>query len=402
MTADSLLGMPARLQRDAVQAVYRALLRRDAAEAEIDARLAALESLEQFLHVVLDSEEYAIRGASASAQPTLRVVNSFHPDLARWTLPPGTRSADGIAVVGHEGWLFLASGTNAIVDQFTGAKKMAPGWLKGWSRLMERRQAAVRTLGARMAMLILPDKLAVLEEHYPRALHRTTRRPIERLLGEAQLPIAYPLTELRAAAADGPVCLRTDTHFALRGNELLSRRLCLLLGVAPQFGLGGMPRTDGLTSGDLGSGDLGSRFDPPVVEPVVSLRGTGHAHVLEDNRAEIAAVGGHIGTCRVFANAQAPDPRTLVLFGDSYGFSSETYHGLSFFLAQQFRRVHFVWVPVGWDPRYVEQAEAELVVFQSAERFVSRLPRDEVDVRALAAETIRRRRAAGIETAFAA
>lgn len=389
--------MASALQREEVQALYVRLLRREARDEEVAHQLATVGTVLELLDVVLASAEYRASSGRPAPPPstTPRIVNTHHPDLARWTHPVGTHSPDGMAVVGHEGWLFLATGSNAIVEQFDGRVQMESDWLEGWTRLVARRRAAVDQLGARMAILVVPDKLAILERHFPVSLERTSRRPVERLVEEAELPVVYPIEELSRAPEDDPVALRTDTHFALRGNELLHSALCRALGVTADVTID----PDHLTQ-YLISGDLGSRFTPAIVEPVTTVRGYGRATVTEDNWTEISAVGGHIGTRRTFMNAQASDPRTLVLFGDSYGFASDGYQGLSWFLAQQFRHVHFVWVPMGWDPRYAEAVGADLVAFQTAERFVARLPREQVDVRALAADTIRRREARGLEHAF--
>ncbi len=108
------------------------------------------------------------------------------------------------------------------------------------------------------------------------------------------------------------------------------------------------------------------------------------------HRAEIASVGGHIGTRRITEHPDAPDPRTCVIFGDSFGFG-----GLAWWLSIAFQRTHFVWLPFGWDPDYAAAARAAVVVFQGAERFCVRVPPRAVAVDELAAETLRRR--AGVE-----
>jgi hypothetical protein len=100
----------------------------------------------------------------------------------------------------------------------------------------------------------------------------------------------------------------------------------------------------------------------------------------------------------VFRNEVAPDPRVAVVFGDSFGFSAAYYQGLSWFMAQEFREVHFVWVPFGWDPDYVRRVGAEAVLIQGAERFVARVPHTTVDASGLAEETLRRKRPVDIES----
>jgi alginate O-acetyltransferase complex protein AlgJ len=383
------------LMRDQVVSVYRQVLEREPSEEEIQAQLAGMPDLDALLRVALDSEEYAARlrrrGLNAASSPT--VVNIFHPDLAEWGIQPGTRSADEIAIVGRDGWLFLCGGTNANLGQHVGAVQMEPGWVEEWRAVVRRRDADLRDLGVASALLVAPDKLAVYEEHYPEDLTRQGPRPIERLLAVGDLPIVYPLAQLRAAAASGEeVYMRTDTHLTFRGNELLFSSVLDGLEVENPPDFAALP----LRSYPV-AGDLGVKFDPQIVS-IVSEPGSLHqARIVEDNRAEIAAVDGHIGTRRVFRNDQAPDPRVAVVFGDSFGFGAPNYQGLSWFLAQAFREVHFVWVPFGWDADYVRRVGAEAVLIQGAERFVARVPHVNVDASGLAEETLRRKRPVGIE-----
>lgn len=381
---------------DTVLVLYRRLLDREPAEAEVAHQVATMPSLDALLGVIVASEEYAHKLAAPRPAPRApAVVNTFHPDLAAWSHQPGTRSADGVAVVGHRGHLFLVSGSNAVLDQFRGRQGTTDRWLDDWISVVEARVAAAEALGAALAMVVVPDKLGIHEDLFPEDLERSGLRPVERLTVEAGLPVSYAATTLQAAMGAGEVALRTDTHLTLHGNRVLEQHVCDLLGMS------GTLKLDPFQPGEyIAAGDLGHRFSPEVVEPMRVIPSFGAAVVVEDNRAEIEAVGGHIGTRRVLRNEAAPDPRTLVLFGDSYGFGSTEYQGLSWFLAQRFACVHFVWVPFGWDPAYVERAGAELVVLQAAERFLTQVPREHVDVQALAEETVRRRRAVGIESAF--
>jgi alginate O-acetyltransferase complex protein AlgJ len=382
------------LTREQVVSVYRQVLGRTPSEQEVDAQLAAISTLDGLLRVALDSDEYAARLSERgiNSPRTQALVNVFHPDLAPWGLPPGTRSDDEIAIVGHEGWLFLCGGTNANLGQYVGAVEMEPGWLEEWRQVIQRRAEETRALGVATALLVVPDKLAVYEDHYPEDLTRVGPRPIERLLA-ADLPIAYPLAELRAAAASGEeVYLRTDTHLTFRGNEMLFLSVLAALEIESPPDLGALP----LRSYPI-AGDLGIKFDPQIVSIVSEPGSLHHARIVEDNREEIEAVEGHIGTRRVFRNDQAPDQRVAVLFGDSFGFAAPYYQGLSWFLAQVFREVHFVWVPFGWDGDYVRRVGAGAVLVQGAERFVARVPHLEVDVSRLVEETLRRKQPVSIE-----
>jgi hypothetical protein len=244
------------------------------------------------------------------------------------------------------------------------------------------------------ALLMVPDKLAVYEGRYPEPLDKVGPRPAERLLGLPELEMLYPLEELRATAQAEDVYLRTDTHLTFRGNEILFRSLVDALkidaGTIPDFSA--MP----LRSYPI-TGDLGAKFEPPIVSVVSEPNTLGGAEIAEDNRAEIEAVGGHIGTRRVFRNGDAPDRRVAVLFGDSFGFSAAFYQGVSWFMAQVFREVHFVWIPFGWDPDYVRAVGAEAVLVQGAERFAARVPHHRSEVARLAEQTLARRQPIGVE-----
>ncbi len=385
------------LSSEQVLSVYRQVLGRTPSDEEIEGQLAANKTLDGMLRVALDSDEYAarLRERGMASARAATVVNVFHPDLALWSLPPGTRSDDGIAIVGREGWLFLCGGTNANLGQYVGATEMEPRWLDEWQQVIRHREAECAKLGVAAALLVVPDKLAVYEEHYPESLNRVGPRPIERLLA-ADLPIAYPLAELRATAATGEeVYLRTDTHLTFRGNELLASSVLAALGVEEAPDLADIA----LRSYPI-AGDLGVKFEPQIVSIVSEPGSLHHAHIVEDNREEIEAVDGHIGTRRVFHNAQAPDRRVAVIFGDSFGFSAPYYQGISWFLAQVFREVHFVWIPFGWDADYVRRVGAEAVLIQGAERFVARVPHADVDVSRLAEETLRRKQPVGVEQVF--
>jgi len=386
------------LTREQVVSVYRQVLGRTPGEEEIVQQLEAAGSLDGMLRTALESDEYAARlrdrGAGATRDPAF--VNIFHPDLAAWGFPPGTRSSDGIAIVGREGWLFLCGGTNANLGQYVGAVQMEPDWLEEWQNVVRRREADSRALGVASALLVVPDKLAVYEDYYPEELTRAGPRPIERLLAVPDLPIIYPLAELRAAAAAGEeVYLRTDTHLTLRGNELLFSSVVAALEIEDPPDLATLPLRSYPSAGDLGV-----KFRPQIVS-ILSEPGSMHqARIIEDNQEEIAAVEGHIGTRRVFRNEQATDPRVAVVFGDSYGNGIGHYQGLSWFLAQVFREVHFVWVPFGWDADYVQRVGAQAVLVQGAERFVARVPHANIDVSRLAEETLRRKQPVGVEHVF--
>ena len=86
----------------------------------------------------------------------------------------------------------------------------------------------------------------------------------------------------------------------------------------------------------------------------------------------------HVGAHVVYRNeADGADPRRLVLFGDSCAhFDPFLLTGL---LAESFREVHFVW-SANLDWAYIERVRPDILLFELAERFLARLPKDDFDV----------------------
>jgi hypothetical protein len=66
---------------------------------------------------------------------------------------------------------------------------------------------------------VVPDKLAIYQEHFPEPLQPEGPRPIELLLDGAPFPIMYPMAELKAVG--GGAYRRTDAHLSLMGYEIL-------------------------------------------------------------------------------------------------------------------------------------------------------------------------------------
>jgi len=88
------------------------------------------------------------RGESRSSR-----VNIWHPDSAAWTHRPGTTSADGIAVVGHDGWIFIKTARTRRPSRWWLAQVFTEvhflwwpyGWDPGYLRDVGARVAVVQT-----------------------------------------------------------------------------------------------------------------------------------------------------------------------------------------------------------------------------------------------------------------
>jgi hypothetical protein len=366
---------PESLTAQDVVLAYEAALGRRPTPQEIAHQQANAASLRDLLVAVTHSDERHAKAAN--------VVNVHTEALEPFGTAPGTWSADGVAVTGRRGWVFLGGGTNTILDQYRGAFALPEDFDARWGDALEARRRGAQELGAAFAAVIVPDKLGVMVADFPDPLPRMAEAPAAMLAARPELDLLYPVTEL--AAVPGGAYLRTDTHLTCAGNAALARAVGAALGVTIEHEV-----TPERILRYVTSGDLGSRFSPPIVEVVAALNDFGDAEEIASNREEISAVGAHVGTRQVLRNERAADPRTAVIFGDSYALAAPHYQGLTWFMAQAFREVHFLWVPFGWDPAYAAAAGAEVVVCQGAERFAIRPPELQVDVHALAAQALGR------------
>jgi hypothetical protein len=361
-----------------VEAVIKEFLARSPPPAEVQAIAAQCPSADVLIEVVLQSDEYKQRYGMSAANAAAHWVNIWHPELAQWTLAPGTQSADGDVVVGQDGFLFLAGGTNRFVDQYQGKVILRPGWLESWRRVFEARRSDPVHAQRTCVSIVIPDPLVILHHLYPRPLS-SGMRPVESLL-EDETTLLYPVEAL--AADYETFCRRADSHYTSAASHALYDQVRVQIPDAP-------PLPDPELVPVLAAGDLGSRFSPAILESLRVAGSLGAAEVVEDNWREMMSVGAHRGTRRVFRNRSAPDSRRVVIFGDSYahieavgGFRG-VHEGLSWPFAQVFAEVHFLWSAFGWDPDYVVRVNADVVVHQIAERFLPRVPEVQTPVAAL-------------------
>jgi alginate O-acetyltransferase complex protein AlgJ len=298
---------------------------------------------------------------------------------------------------GRDGWLYWV-GRRGEVPALYADTPATRRLIARWTRLFVRRAARAERLGARYVQTIVPEKLAVHPEGLPEpsraSLAGLADPPGARLLralGAARPGAAADLADaLAAARAEGPVYLRTDTHWTWRGYLAAYRALCAALGAAPVAHVFAGARVP-----DRFTFDLGGKLVPPVAEDYEAYdfprraRRT-HANALVALRESGAArrPGGlFVGSRVVLENPGAPDPRRLVVFGDSYTFDQGP--RLTALLAETFSEVHAIWsAEIDW--AYVEAVRPDLLLHEIAERFLRRVPRDRLRVDRLAARRVRR------------
>lgn len=360
-----------------VEVVYERLLGRRPGPVDLELQQGA--TLDALLGAVVDSPEYLAR-MSELVPAGSEHVNIWTPELAPFFPAAGTLSPDRAVEVGRDGFLLLNDGTNAPLRQFQGTFELPSDWAERWTEALELRTRVAEELGVELHWLVVPDKTAV---HADLLVDPPSPgdRPVHRLLRELEIPLLYPVEALRRQ----PVSpfLRTDGHLSAAGTRLVAAELAAAVGApAP-------PLPDALPAVEQAAeGDLGTAYWPRLIE-ITTFYGGWPARVVADNSAAIFDMGAHHGTRVVAENPEAPDPRTCVIFGDSFTFTGQLrdgrqMQGLFWWLAFVFRTVHFVWLPFGWDSAYVRATRPDVVVCEGAERFAVRPPQADTDTASLA------------------
>ncbi|GBU17286.1 MULTISPECIES: hypothetical protein [Methylobacterium] len=295
----------------------------------------------------------------------------------------GWRKRWGTVHAGRDGWLFLTGGSNRVMDQYGGGLRR--WWhLRAWARLIEARGRRAARSGIRCLHVIVPEKLSVYEDltvDLPYDPARASTRRLARRLARAPAYLDL-LGPFRAARHAGPpLYLRTDTHWTLDGCYLAYTQIMRALAAVPPPDLAERPRFEAERLMDLGGKVPGRPLETvahwDLQRDAVRVHSGALVAAYEaEGRAEALHVGAHV----VYRNASpGADPRRVVLFGDSYAhFTPILLTGL---LAESFAEVHFVWsANLDWD--YIERVRPDILLFELAERFLARLPRDDYSVEA--------------------
>lgn len=292
--------------------------------------------------------------------------------------------------VGFDEWLFLAGGSNEVLRFYSEPDFFDAAGI-AWTEQLRQRASNARERGILYRHLIVPDKLTIYSEFYRDVLahpESSPSRKLPRLLAEqpdASLldPLLVDVREamLEAARTSPKLYWKTDAHWTFEGCWVAFLALCRNIGAPVNQTI--------LDAQELAGElflDLGSKLDPPVAETYVSKlfsKGAERAYtnpLVEYKERENAhdAPGLHVGSHIILRNTTtATDPRTIILFGDSY--AEYRMHQLTGLLAETFANTHFIWNnSIDWD--YVDRVKPDVVVTELAERFHTMVPTDDLSI----------------------
>jgi hypothetical protein len=314
---------------------------------------------------------------------------------------------------GRDGWLFLIGGSNSVSSLYDrDSALLSDGAVRKWAELIERRARRFEKMGIQYVHTHVPEKLTIYDDKlWDPPIVDWRLSPAVRLRDMLQRsPYAHVYLDLvepfRSAPDKDNLYFKTDSHWSGEGCYFAYRLLCERIGIAPEPDL--LARAHQSIDGKL---DMGSKFDPPIYEPVkfydFRLKSTRVYRNSITRYLETPEFGAaiHVGTHVRYLNpTQGAAKKKILLFGDS--FSSQRGDALTAMLAETARDVEFVWSS-NLDWAFIKRVKPDVVVYELVERFMTILADDRLSIRRtmarqwLKAQRLHfqaRRRAAGLAT----
>ncbi len=298
-------------------------------------------------------------------------------ELSMLPLPVGMMSPDRSTCVGRNGHLFLLGGTNNLEEQY-GKADDDPQIIDGsaaWVELLERRADLLYSLGCNYLQMIIPEKTSVLAHWVPFDINPPSsmyRKLIERVSG---------IERLRARTLDVYALFKTlehrdecyrklDSHFSVLGARSVAVASLDVLNLAADI-------PSDISRSRFLHADLGPKLHPEMKgENTFTLEADSEAKFssgLISQAPILPPDGRHVGIKRVFTRNDAPIQKKAIAYANSFFERGYSPAGLTWWFARLFREFHFVWSPE-LDEAYIKRHRPDVVIAQTIERFLPRVP----------------------------
>lgn len=279
-----------------------------------------------------------------------------------YEIPIGTVSSDSAAVVGVDGWHFIADGSNEWEKQFIGLINYSEIDLNIWKNTFEKRSDSAKSIGAIFRHYIIPEKQSIYPElRWPQgSLTVKNERPMIQLSKIITANMIYPLEVLKAESWRADIFPRGNSHWSTSANWIGFTELMESVWPLRIFDFNIVPLYKNYLRHDL----LVKFTDDICYEQVVSI--SRRSKILYNNKL-LLNTGIHVGNHYILFNEDAPYVETVVIYGDSYSYDV----GFSDLISVFFQKVHFIWgTSIDFD--YCKKMGANLIIMENAERFMIR------------------------------
>lgn len=289
----------------------------------------------------------------------------FRPTLVRWDAELKVKwlgvSTTPDVLVGKDGWLFY--GGQGALESYLALRPFTPDQMARWRAVLEARRDWLRRRGSGYLFVVVPEKQTVYPEYMPPGVNRVGKQSrldqlVAYLKENSDLSVLDLRPALNEAKSSHTLYLRTDTHWNYYGGFTAYRAVVGELSksfpdMKPVSASDCETGAERFTKGDLArllglDGEMEEEF------PYMRLRNA--AYKLEGDF--------YSGQAIVTERAGAALPR-LVMFRDSFA------SAIIPFLAQNFSRgVYVLGYQHRFDPEVVERERPDVVIQETAERFL--------------------------------
>ena len=283
-------------------------------------------------------------------------------------------------------------GSNSVADLYRNPSSFTTEHAGQWRDLLLNREKTCKELGCEYVHLPAPEKLTVLHRFYDGEIENLSGSPIRQLsalCGNKFSCLINPLPYFERQSKNYLLYWKSDTHWSFWGCYSAYQLLCSRLDCPSNDKLIDYPYTEGPVVFDLAS-----KLPEPYAE-------TGRFYMLDQEAQRVSAnplvtfkeenklvdeLSLHVGSSVVYRNeSESAIDKKVILFGDS--FAEYRAHLLTGMLAETFREVHFIWNAC-LDYEYIEDQQPDIVVSELAERFMTRVPVDDLELDAFVEERL--------------
>lgn len=287
-------------------------------------------------------------------------------------------------MIGKNGWLFLAKGSNSPLDMFSTSDEELTELTASWRKVITERQEVLTDMGVQYFHCVVPEKISIVERFLPWKIDLS--RSFGRALyascdDELRKNIVFLHDYFVRVGSNSALYFKTDSHWNFSGAFAAYEMICSRLGVKANGNLLSNSFVEGQIRFDLGSKIVGW---PTEHGKFISFRKA--AKIIEEGElVQFKKTNGlenesglHVGSFILFANPEEVVNKRLMIFGDSFCETRD--HSLTALLAETFKEVAFAWSS-SLDFSLIREYQPDVLFCIMSERFMRRIPNDSFDLR---------------------
>jgi hypothetical protein len=264
-------------------------------------------------------------------------------------------------LVGRDGYLFLAGGAHNVLKMVSGSKTVSDASKTAFAYNIKFRSDWSAHANTNFLHIIFPDKQSIIPHAWPLSEPKQLGSEFASDTDDAEANVVYP-TKLLQRFSELAIS-RVDTHLTAAGAILIAGYLASRILHSDQMETA-LALVDVVTLKEEVSGDLGSKFDPPLLATESVCRQQGPGTFLSNNLK-----GGNNGIIDLRINQTAIHKKRLLIFGDSFA------RQFSRYLAYWFSEVVFLRTPF-FHPDIADLYRPDFLITENSERYLDTIKSD--------------------------